>query len=420
MTGRFVASSCARMYHVLYVAPFFSANVLRCLEALCQLPDVRIGLISHEPIDRIPRRFAAAIDGHQQVRDCLDVGQLVAAAEWFRKAWGRVDRLLGFLEQMQLPLAQARDQVGIAGMDATTARNFRDKHQMKQVLAAAGLPVAPQARITCAEDARRFIDAVGYPVVLKPPAGLGSRGTMQVRDEDSLEVALATLFVTPSNPAQAEAFVRGEEHTFETVMIGGKAVWHSSSYYLPGPLEVLENPWMQYCVLLPREHLQPHAEAFRPINEAALTALGLDTGLAHMEWFLQGGTGAPIISEVGARPPGVHLMPLMGLAHEVDMWARWVELMVMHRFSMPERRWACGVAFFRGQGPGQVVRAVEGLAAAQEAVGQYVVERRLPQLGQPRASGYEGEGYAIVRAPTTAEAVAALRGLVTNIRVRMG
>jgi len=404
--------------NVLYVAPYSTANILKALDALVALPGVRAGVITQEPEERLPARFRGKV-AHYKVADSLDAEQLTAAGRAFQKEWGKVDRVLGFLEQMQLPLAIARDRLGIPGMGETVARNFREKNQMKKVLREAGLPVAPQALIASAEDARRFIGEVGYPVVIKPPAGLGSRGTMRVSNEEELQDALEALAVSPSNPAQAEAFVRGEEHTFETVFVGGKPAWHSSSYYLPGPLQVLENPWMQYCVLLPREQLQPHAETFRPTNVAALQALGLETGLSHMEWFLRA-DGTPVISEVGARPPGVHLMPMMGMAHEVDMWARWVELMVFDRFSMPERRWACGAAFFRGQGAGNEVRAVDGVRAAEEGAGKYVVESRLPKVGHSRASGYEGEGYAIVKAPTTKEVVDALRALVTNIRVTLG
>jgi biotin carboxylase len=367
----------------------------------------------------MPEQHKQRIAGHYQIADCLDADQLTAASRAFQRDWGRIDRLIGFLEQMQVPLAVARDRVGIPGMGEEVARNFREKNRMKQVLREAGLPVAPQALLGSAEDARRFVAAVGYPIVLKPPAGLGSQATMRVTDDESLESALAALFVTPSNPAQAEAFVRGEEHTFETVTIAGRPVWHSSSYYLPGPLEVLENPWIQYCVLLPREQLQPHAAAFRAINVEALTALGIETGLSHMEWFLRA-DGSPVISEVGARPPGVHLMPMMGMAHGVDMWAKWAELMVFERFTVPERQFACGTAFFRGQGRGQIVRAVEGVDTAQAVAGKYVVEARLPQVGQPRGPGYEGEGYAIVKAESTEEVVAALRGLISNVRVVLG
>ena len=95
--------------------------------------------------------------------------------------------------------------------------------------------------------------------------------------------------------------------TLEAVTINGTTVWQSSTYYLPGPLQVLENPWMQYCVLLPREQSQPHVQQFAPVNRAALSTLGMHTGISHMEWFLQDNQ-QPIISEVGARPPGVNIM----------------------------------------------------------------------------------------------------------------
>jgi biotin carboxylase len=405
--------------NVLYVAPYYSANILQCLDALATLPEVKLGLITHEPEATLPERFRGRVVGHYQVRDCLDADQLIAAGKAFQTGWGRVDRLLGFLEQMQIPLAVARDRLGIPGMTEAVARNFREKNRMKAKLREAGLPVARQALIGSAEEARKFVREVGYPVVLKPPAGLGSKATVRVADDEQLYAALADLFVSPSNPAQGEEFIRGEEHTFETITIGGRPVWHSSSFYLPGPLQVLENPWIQYCVMLPREQLLPHAEKFRPLNVAALQALGVGTALTHMEWFLRA-DGSMVISEVAARPPGVHLMPMMGLCHGVDMWRKWAELMVFDRFEAPPRRYAAGAAFFRGQGAGQVVRAVEGLDEAQRSVGKWVVDRKLPEIGQPRASGYEGEGYAIVKTDTTAEAVHALRELVAHVRVIMG
>lgn len=405
--------------NVLFVAPYYGANILQCLDALASMSDVRLGIITHESEANLPERYRGRVVGHYQVRDCLDADQLTAAGKAFQAGWGRVDRLIGFLEQMQIPLAVARDRLGIPGMGEAVARNFREKNRMKARLREAGLPVARQTLVGSADDARKFVREVGYPIVLKPPAGLGSRATVRATDDESLFAALSDLVVSPSNPAQAEEFIRGEEHTFETVTIGGKPVWHSSSYYLPGPLQVLENPWIQYCVLLPREQIEPHAAKFQPINVQALGALGMGTGLTHMEWFLRG-DGSMVVSEVAARPPGVHLMPMMGLCHGVDMWKKWAELMVFDRFVVPARQFAAGAAFFRAQGHGQVVRAVEGLAEAQAKAGRYVVDRKLPQVGQPRASGYEGEGYAIVQAPTTAEAVQALRDLVTNVRVILG
>ena len=405
------------MVHVLFVAPYFGANIVQCLDAFARLDDVRLGVITSEGEERIPAALRKQIQGHYRVPNVMDAEQLVMAARAFQKEWGRVDRLIGYLEQMQLPLAEARDALGIPGMSQEVARNFRDKNRMKDTLARAGLPVARQARITSAEDARRFVDQVGYPVVLKPLAGLGTKDTFRVSSAEELYAGLNLLLPTKHNPAQAEEFVSGEENTFETISIQGRPVWHSSTFYLPGPLQVVENPWMQYCVLLPRKPLMPHAEAFRPLNEKALEALGMGTGLTHMEWFLRA-NGQPVISEVAARPPGVNIMMMNGIAHGVDFWAKWAEVMVHERFEIPERQWACGCAFLRGQGPGRVIKSVEGLDEALAELGDAVAEGRKPKVGMPRSSHYEGEGWVIVRHRETSGVLDALKLLVTKTKIR--
>jgi hypothetical protein len=175
---------------------------------------------------------------------------------------------------------------------------------------------------------------------------------------------------------------------------------------------------MQYTVTLPREPEPAHTR-FAPVGVAAVQALGLRTGLCHMEWF-ERADGSFVIGEVGARPPGVNLMPLMSAVHDADMVARWCHLMVHGEFQPLRRVRAAGTAFFRGQGQGKRVVAVHGLDAAQKAVGQLVIDRRLPVIGQPAHEGYEGEGWAIVAHEHTAEVERALGALVRLVRVELG
>ena len=65
------------------------------------------------------------------------------------------------------------------------------------------------------------------------------------------------------------------------------------------------------------------------------------------------------------------------------------------------------------------VRAVHGVDELQRRIGHLVVEARLPEPGQPASSGYEGEGYVIVRHPETEVVRDALRQIVDGIRVEM-
>jgi hypothetical protein len=127
-----------------------------------------------------------------------------------------------------------------------------------------------------------------------------------------------------------------------------------------------------------------------------------------------------VISEVAARPPGVNIMSMNGVAHGVDFWAKWARLMVHGTFEMPEQRWACGCAFFRGQGRGRVVTAVEGLDEVLAELGDVVVQGQIPKVGQPRSSHYEGEGWALVRHESTHGVVEALRALITRTQVKYG
>ncbi|MEM7082676.1 MAG: hypothetical protein AAF465_08080, partial [Pseudomonadota bacterium] len=57
----------------------------------------------------------------------------------------------------------------------------------------------------------------------------------------------------PDRPTLFEEFIRGQEYSFDSVVIQGKPVWHSISVYSPTPLDVLENDWIQWCVMLPRK-----------------------------------------------------------------------------------------------------------------------------------------------------------------------
>lgn len=395
--------------NVVFVAPLLREGTLRYVRAFQALPGVQLGVITQS--DGWDELGITSV----RVQDSLSAEALIYGGRAFQQRWGRVDRLLGHLEQLQIPLGQARDALGIPGMGETVARNFREKSQMKAVLAAAGVPVARHTLVHSPAELEAFIDKVGYPVVVKPPAGLGSQATFRLANSDDL--AAMRKHVRPDDPLQVEEFVTGTEHTCETVSLQGRPVWRSGTHYLPGPLEVLENPWIQYCVLLPRED-SAHTP-FYPTNDAALAALGMGTGLTHMEWF-RTATGRMVVSEVGARPPGVNIIPMMGLAHGMDMHAKWAELMVFERFSAPARTLAAGCAFFRGQGTGGRVAAVHGLDRAQEEVGAWVVDRQLPRVGQPRATGYEGEGWAIVCHPETAVVKLALQRLVTLVRVEMG
>ncbi|WP_419858646.1 ATP-grasp domain-containing protein [Candidatus Palauibacter irciniicola] len=405
------------MPNVAFVAPFYLPATLRFLEAAAGLAGVRLGVVTQEPPERTPASLRRSIAAHVRVDDALSAEGIHIGLRSLSAELGGIDRLLGALEELQVPLGELRDALGIPGMGAEAADNFRDKSRMKDVLRAHGLPCAGHALVRDESEATAFSDATGFPLIVKPPAGSGARGTFRVETPGQLRSAIAMSRPSAERPTLVEEFVVGEEHSFDAVSIGGRVVWHSINHYLPSPLEVLREPWIQWCVLLPREVDSPRYEEIRRVAGPALDALGMETGLSHMEWFRRP-DGSVAVSEVGARPPGAQFVTLISQAHDFDLYRAWAHLLVFDVFDPPPRPYAAGAAYLRGQGRGSV-RRVAGIEEIARDLGPLCVEWRLPRAGQPQSPSYEGEGYIIVRHPRTEVVEEALERIITRVRVEL-
>src|ERR1700722_8457175 len=406
------------MPNAVFVAPFLLPATVRFIAAAASLPDVRLGLISQDPEDRLGDELRATLAGHYRVADGTDPQQIADATRALSGHLGGVDRIIGMLEQLQVPLGEVRDALRIPGMGAEVAHNFRDKARMKTVFEAHGVPCARHRLTRSVDEARSAAADLGYPLVAKPPAGAGARSTFRIDGDAHLDEWLRADPPSHDVPVLLEQMVVGSEHSFDSVLIDGEPVWHSISRYLPTPLEVLENPWIQWAVLLPRNINTPEYDVIRREGVHGLRALGLRPGLTHMEWFRRAGDDIAI-SEVAARPPGAQFTSLLSYAHDVDMYAAWARLEIFGTFEPPERRYSVGAAYLRGQGNGTVL-AVHGLDVLQRELGDIVMEADIPRPGQHSTGTYEGEGPVVLRHPETSVVEAGLRRVVEVARVELG
>jgi hypothetical protein len=422
------------MRSVVFVAPFALETTLRFARAAAALPGVRLLAVMQEPPagsgggrsrPKLPHEDGRRADDRRlfadlvRVDDGLSARELVEAVELLRRRHGQPHRIIGVLEPLQTQLAIARAHFGIPGTDVDTAEVFRDKAKMKDRLRAAGLPVARHRLITELADAQAFEREVGFPMVLKPPAGMGAKATFRVRSHDELLAALQGLGASREHPVLAEEFLQGQEGSCDTLTIAGEPRLVSVSWYRPSCLTVLENPWIQWCCVLPRENQGPGFDDVKQLAVAAVRALGLDAGFTHMEWFRRR-DGSLAIGEIAQRPPGAHITRMIGLAYATDPYRMWARAVVDGSFDGPwERRFAVGCAYLRGLGRGRVT-GVTGVAQAHEAVGRWVVETKLPSIGAPKSDSYEGDGYAIVRNPRTEAVERALQLIIETVRVHYG
>jgi biotin carboxylase len=328
---------------VVYITPNFTANTVRFIEALTGIYDIRLIIISQEPVSLLPQWQQCRITISRQVTDIFNSKTLIQELTEIHKQTGDFHRILGASEQLQVALAEVRQVFGVEGMDVETAHNFRDKSRMKLLFEKAGVPCARHALVNVYEQAKEFTKKCPYPLVVKPVAGAGSQATFRVNDDVEMEKAFHVLGNKASDGVIIEEFILGEEYSLDTFSLNGKVLGQTINHYIPTPLEVMSNPWIQWRVILRKEINDPSFDDIRAAGQKALDTLGMKTGLSHMEWFRRR-DGSVAISEVAARPPGAQFPTIISRACDFDVVQSWVRLMINNEVSIPKIKYSSGAA----------------------------------------------------------------------------
>ena len=69
------------MANAVFVAPFLLPATVRFIVAAASLPDVRLGLISQDPEERLPDGLRSTLAGHYRVADGTDAQQIAAGTK---------------------------------------------------------------------------------------------------------------------------------------------------------------------------------------------------------------------------------------------------------------------------------------------------------------------------------------------------
>jgi hypothetical protein len=108
----------------------------------------------------------------------------------------------------------------------------------------------------------------------------------------------------------------------------------------------------------------------------------------------------------------------MSYAHDFDLVQEWARAMIFGDFRVPERKYAAGAAFLRGQGQGRIV-AVHGVDEINRELASLIVAAKSPQIGATPSVSYEGDGWVIVRHPRTEVVERAILKILSTIRVEL-
>jgi acetyl-CoA carboxylase biotin carboxylase subunit len=182
---------------------------LRVLNACRELGIRTVAVYSEADRDALHVRFAdeAICIGPPRAADSyLNVPAVISAAEIadveaIHPGYGLLSENANFAEVCRA------SNIKFIGPPPEVTRLMGEKEKARQTMKKANVPILPGSEgvLTTAEEARKWADEVGYPVILKAKAGGGGRGMRIVRDAEELP----NLFHAATTEA-ANAFGNGE------------------------------------------------------------------------------------------------------------------------------------------------------------------------------------------------------------------
>jgi hypothetical protein len=209
--------------------------------------------------------------------------EMCARAVELAADFGRPAAIVGLYEHTTLPAARLREHFGLPGTDVRTATLCRDKVPMKEVLAAAGVPVPRFLAVgpdTPHADLARFAGSLPGRIVLKPRSQGASIGVRILDDADAL-LALAAAGGLPEG-SEAEEFVSGSIYHFDGIVRDGEIQWFSAAKYLDSCFSFKYEDVPLASVTLDDPGLVLRSWEF---TEAVLHAVGLTDSAFHLEAF---------------------------------------------------------------------------------------------------------------------------------------
>lgn len=322
-----------------------------------------------------------------------------------------LDAILAVDDSGTVLAAQASAALGLPHNPPEAAEAARNKHRMRQLLAAAGVPSPAFQLFSAEDDPAQVAHQVEYPCVVKPLLLSASRGVIRADDPDEFVTAFQRLVrmlpPTAGDPdarrVLVERYISGTEVALEGLLTHGEL--HVLALFdKPDPLE---GPFFEETIYVTPSRLSPDTQAaIAACTQQAVRALGLRRGPVHAELRINE-EGAWII-EVAGRPIG-------GLCSNVLRFgidACLEELILCNAVGLPlpalerEPR-AAGVMMIPIPRAG-ILREVRGIEAAKAVPGiegvEITAKRNYPLVPLPEGDSYLGFIFARGDDPATVEA----------------
>lgn len=342
--------------------------------------------------------------------------------------------VMTFVEQSVPAAAAVAAELGLPSVSEEAAYLARDKYVMRSAFAQAGLT---QARFELARDLDEALEVagkIGYPLVLKPLIGAGSKYVRRVDNDAELaehfkpirlgawsgfshDPLLSRVREQYGEAVLLEEYVPGTEISIESLVVDGTThvvAIHDKPLPMEGPY------FAEVYFTTPTRLPQDLVERVTRSASIAHQALGITTGATHTEFRITS-NGEPYILETGARLGGGAVYQGVLLSTGIDMIDAMLDLATGREVQLvlPSAPRPTGWYLFFAERAGQLIGTNLDVVMSDDRVSEVMLYGKPGDqlLVPPQASASHGH---VVFSADTLEAVdAAFHELQNTISVEV-
>ena len=258
------------MANAIFISPNFPTNYWQFCRELKNNGMNVLG-IGDQPYDELSGELKASLNEYYKVGSLEDYDAVYRAVAFFIHKYGRIDWLESNNEYWLERDAQLRTEFNITtGFGIKDMKKVKYKSKMKTYYKKAGIPVARHCLVRSPKMIEKFINEVGFPVIVKPDNGVGASATYKLSSAEELENFLKT---KPKGYIMEE-YLDGVVHSYDAIVDGnGEPVFETGLVEM-GDLMDIVNSNDNSCYY----YLNNPLDDVRDAGRRTLKAFGVKTG----------------------------------------------------------------------------------------------------------------------------------------------
>lgn len=325
------------MKNIIFISPNFPTNYWKFCRKLKDNGMNVLG-IGDQPYDELSMELKDSLNEYYKVGSLENEDEVYRAVAFLTYKHGRIDWLESNNEYWLERDAKLRTDFNIqSGFHTEDMPRIKYKSKMKEYYQQAGIATARYYLVEDKAGCLKFIDKVGYPVIVKPDNGVGASDTHKISCEADLDHFFETKI--PDVLYIMEEFIHAEVNSYDAIIdSNGKPMFETGNVTPMSIMDIVNNEdnSIYYIVKnLPADT--------KKAGRAAVKSFGVKSRFVHFEFFRltqdqegMGKKGDVVALEVNMRPCGGFSPDMMNFANGTDVYKIWADMIAFDKSTIEE------------------------------------------------------------------------------------